>query len=297
VKRLLREPLFHFLALGAVLFLIGRGTADETGPMGSRIVVTPGHVQQLAASFAMTWQRPPTEREMQGLIEDYVREEVYYRESLALGLDRDDIIIRRRLRQKMEFLSQDLADAVAPTDDELHAYLEANQDRYRIEPRYTLDQRYFGGSGAGGATRLAAEEALAMTEDPSQPGSAPTGERSMLPSALADVPAREVARVFGERFVEQIENLPVGRWAGPVESGYGQHLVYIRQHVDGRVPTLEEVRPAVARDWEAQRREEVNDQLYDRLLERYTVIVERPDGSEGPAAGTGSPRGPSDPGP
>jgi hypothetical protein len=294
VKRLLREPLFHFLALGALLFLIGRGTADEAGPMGSRIVVTPGHIQQLASSFAMTWQRPPTERELQGLIDDYVREEVYYRESLALGLDRDDIIIRRRLRQKMEFLSQDLADAVGPTDDELREFLEANRDQYRVEPRYTLAQRYFGGTGDAGVTRLAAEEALARTEDPSLLDGAPVGERSMLPVDLTDVPSREVARVFGTRFAEQLADLPVGRWSGPVESGYGHHLVYLRERVDGRVPALEEVLPAVVRDWEAQRREAVNDQLYEELLGRYTVIVELPEGSEDPTPEADPGRGPGE---
>ena len=123
VRRLLKEPLVHFLALGALLFLVGRATGDEGGPMGSRIVVTPGTIEQLASGFAATWQRPPTENELRGLVENHIREEVYFRESLALGLDRGDIIIRRRLRQKMEFLTQDLADAVEPTEAELQRWL------------------------------------------------------------------------------------------------------------------------------------------------------------------------------
>ena len=276
LRTLLKEPLVHFLALGALLFFIGRATGDEAGPMGSRIVVTPGQIEQLASGFAATWQRPPTERELQGLVEDHIREEVYFRESLALGLDRGDIIIRRRLRQKMEFLTQDLADAVEPTEEELQAYLDAHLDDYRIPPRYTLSQRYFRGQDAG----MQAERAAAALGDPTDPSAGPDGDRSMLPAGLDDVPSREVARVFGEQFLEQLSELPEGRWAGPVESGYGMHLVYVHQRVEGRRPTLDEVRPFVVRDWTAERRQEMNDAVYQRMLDQYTVVLEQPDGTE-----------------
>lgn len=279
VRALLKEPLVHFLALGAVLFLIGRATGDETGPMGSRIVVSPGQIEQLASGFAATWQRPPTENELRGLVEDHIREEVYFRESLALGLDRGDIIIRRRLRQKMEFLTQDLADAVEPTEEELQTYLDEHVDDYRIPPRYTLSQEYFRGTRTGDAG-LEAREAVAALVDPSDPGTVPQGDGSMLPSRLDDVPSREVARVFGEQFLEGVADLPAGRWSGPVESGYGMHLVYVHERVEGRRPTLDEVRPFVLRDWTAARRDEVNDAVYQRMLDQYTVVVERPDGTE-----------------
>ncbi|HSM06423.1 MAG TPA: peptidylprolyl isomerase [Longimicrobiales bacterium] len=279
VRALLKEPLVHFLALGAVLFLIGRATGDETGPMGSRIVVSPGQIEQLASGFAATWQRPPTENELRGLVEDHIREEVYFRESLALGLDRGDIIIRRRLRQKMEFLTQDLADAVEPTEEELQAYLDEHVDDYRIPPRYTLSQEYFRGERTGDAG-LEAQEAVAALSDPSDPTRPPRGDGSMLPPRLDDVPSREVARVFGEQFLEGIADLPVGRWSGPVESGYGMHLVYVGERIEGRRPTLDEVRPFVLRDWTAARRDEVNDAVYQRMLDQYTVVVERPDGTE-----------------
>ncbi len=279
IRALLKEPLVHFLALGGLLFLIGRATGDETGPMGSRIVVTPGQVEQLASGFAATWQRPPTRSELQGLIEDHIREEVYFRESLALWLDRGDIIIRRRLRQKMEFLTQDLADAVEPAEDELQAYLDEHVDDYRISPRYTLSQEYFRGERTGDA-ELEAREAVDALTDPSDPAALPEGDGSMLPSRLDDVPSREVARVFGEQFLEGLRDLPVGRWDGPVESGYGMHLVYVHERIEGRRPTLDEVRAFVLRDWTAAKRDEVNDAVYQRMLDQYTVMVEQPDGTE-----------------
>ena len=275
-RSLLKEPLVHFLALGALLFFIGRGTGDPAGPMGSRIVVTPGQVEHLASGFAATWQRPPTEKELQGLIQDHIREEVYFRESLALGLDRGDIIIRRRLRQKMEFLTQDLADAVEPTEEELQTFLDANVDDYRIPPRYTLSQWYFQGNDAA----MRAEQTAAALGDPADPAAGPEGDRSMLPARLEDVPSREVARVFGEEFLQGLADLPVGRWSGPVESGYGTHLVYVHERVEGRRPTLDEVRPFVVRDWTIQKREEVNDSVYQRMLNQYTVVLQRPDGTE-----------------
>lgn len=280
IRSLLREPLFHFLALGAVLFVIGWATGDVQGPLGSRIVVTPGEVDRLAASFAATWQRPPTERELEGLVQDHIREEVYFREALNLGLDRNDIIIRRRLRQKMEFLTQDLADAVQPTDEELQAFLEANVDDYRIPDRYTVSQVLFRTDRDAERARAAAESALQALGDPTSPRPMPQGDRSMLPPTVEDVASREVARVYGEQFLSGLGALPVGRWSGPVESGYGLHLVYVHERREGRAPTLEEVYPLVMRDWTTQQRGEVNDAVYAEMLSRYTVVLERPDGTE-----------------
>ena len=279
-RSLLREPLVHFLALGALLFLIGWATGDDQGPMGSRIVVTPGEVDRLAASFAATWQRPPTERELQGLVEDHIREEVYLREALALGLDRDDIIIRRRLRQKVEFLTQDRADAVEPTPAEPTAFPGPHVDDYRIPDRHTFSQRLFRTDRDARRGRSAADAALAALGDPASPTPAPEGDRSMLPPGMEDASTGEVARVYGEQFLTGLEALPVGQWSGPVESGYGVHLVYVHERMAGRAPTLDEVYPMVVRDWTTAQRAEVNDAVYSGMLARYTVVMEGPDGTE-----------------
>jgi hypothetical protein len=248
--------------------------------MGSRIVVTPGQVDRLASSFAATWQRPPTERELQGLVADHIREEVYFREALALGLDRDDIIIRRRLRQKVEFLTQDLADAVDPTDQELRAFLEEHVDDYRIPDRYTFAQRLFRTDGGPEGGSESAQEAWAALGDPTALEAGPEGDPSMLPPGMRDVPSVEVARVFGGQFLSGLEQSPVGRWSRPFESGYGVHLVYVQEHVEGRAPTLDEVRPLVVRDWATRQRAEVNDAVYQEMLDRYTVVLEDEDGTE-----------------
>lgn len=276
----LREPLVHFLALGALMFAIGWATGDPQGPLGSRIVVTPGEVGRLAASFAATWQRPPTERELEGLVQDHIREEVYFREALNLGLDRNDIIIRRRLRQKMEFLTQDLADAVQPTDEELQAFLDENVDNYAIPGRYTVSQVLFRTDRDAERARVAAETALQGLGDPASPRPMPEGDGSMLPANLENVATREVARVFGEQFLSGLEELPTGRWTGPLESGYGLHLVYVHGREEGRAPTLEEVYPLVVRDWTVEQRAQVNDAVYAEMLSRYTVVLEGPDGTE-----------------
>jgi len=142
MKRILREPLLHFLLLGAVLFaaygvLSGSG-ASELG----RIVVMQGKIDNLQASFSRVWQRPASQAELDGLVQDYIREEVLAREAMALGLDKDDTVIRRRLRQKMEFISDDISAQAQPTDAELSAYLQAHPDSFRVEQRFTFSQVY-----------------------------------------------------------------------------------------------------------------------------------------------------------
>lgn len=292
--RLLREPLVHFLLLGGLMFLLGWGTGSGAGPETNRIVVTPGHVEQMVTTFARTWQRPPTERELEGLIQDFIREEVFYREALALGLDRDDVIIRRRMRQKMEFLTADVAEASRPTDEQLATYLRGNAEAYAIPPRLDLEQVYFSPDRRGAdeaatdARRL--RERLA-SEPAATAGSAadPTrfGDSSLLPSRLRDVTPDEIARQFGQEFAADVAELEAGEWHGPIRSGYGLHVVRVTRRVEGRPAELAEVRPAVERDWMAERRRETEDAVFDRLLDNYTVVIETPEADDGDPTGSG----------
>jgi hypothetical protein len=260
-RSFLREPLVHFLALGALLFLAFHWWGAGAGTQ--RIVVTAGQVEALAAGFQRTWLRAPTDAELQGLVDDYVRAEVAAREALALGLERDDIVIRRRLRQKLEFLADEAGDAAPPTDAELEAWLASHPERYRTDPALAFRQVYF-------KSIERAQAALAAGGDP-----APRGERLMLPPELGLTPAAEVARVFGAQFAEEIAKLPTGRWAGPIRSGFGAHLVYVSERVAPRPPALAEVRPALERDFLVARRERERDAMYAKLLERYRVTIER----------------------
>jgi hypothetical protein len=272
----LREPLLQFLVLGAALFLLFQWRGDREPDTGrDRIVVSQGTLESLAQKFRRLWLRPPTVEELNGLVEDHIREEVYYREALAMGLDRDDTIVRRRMRQKMEVFFEDLAALDEPSDEELAAFLSANPERFRIPARLTFQHVYLnpdksGAEGDAAAGRLIA--ALNRPDDPPSPES--LGDPFMLGHRFSDVTTVEVDRLFGEGFSASLSNLGPGTWRGPVPSGYGPHLVRVENRVPGRVPELDEVREAVLREWTDARRKEINEATYQRLRERYTVVVE-----------------------
>jgi hypothetical protein len=276
MKKLLREPLVHFLLLGAGLFVAFGLVGERTGSEPREIVATQGQIESLAIGFARTWQRPPTDTELEGLIQDYIREEVYYREALALGLDKDDIVIRRRLRQKMEFVTDDVAAQAEPTDDELSAYLKAHPETFRVERRFTFSQVYLNPDRHGQNLARDAELLLAkLNEAGGQADVSALGDPFLLNHKFEAVPGSEVAKQFGEAFAAKLGALSPGHWQGPVESGYGVHLVFVGQRAGGRVPALEEVREAVRREWANAERLEANEQFYQGLLKRYTVTIER----------------------
>jgi len=273
--RLLREPLVHFLALGGLLFALFALRAERVGGEPQRIVVTPGAIEHLASGFARTWQRSPTAQELEGLVDDYVHEEVYYREAMALGVDRDDVVVRRRLRQKMEFLVEDAAAATTPSDDELQAYLVAHPESFRVEPAFSFRQLYLSRDRRGDATARDAHDLVArLVAAGSDADIATLGDPLMVPGEIERLPESEVARLFGAGFVAAIAELEPGRWAGPVESGYGLHVVLIRARVDGRLPALAEVRAGVEREWLTARRKGMVEAAYGRLRDRYQVVVE-----------------------
>jgi PPIC-type PPIASE domain len=277
-RRILREPLLHFLALGALLFALygalNRGALDAP----SEIVVDRPRLESLTAQFQRVWQRPPTTEELRGLVESFVREEVLYREGVALRLDRDDPVVRRRVGQKMTFL----ADAQAPaeaSEAELQAWLEAHPDAYRVEPRYSLRQVYFDPARRG--PRLEADVASARAAL-GRGTAGVLGDATLLPASVDSAPASELARVFGQEFADAVAALPVGGLRGPIPSSYGVHLVELRAREPGRTPALAEVRPAVERDLLRARADEAGEAFYQSLRQRYTVRIEA-----GPETGTG----------
>jgi hypothetical protein len=274
--QLLREPLVHFLLLGTVLFGVFALVGDRGRARTGHIVVTPGHIEHLTVGFTRTWQRPPTTQELAGLIDDYIREEVLYREAVAMGLDRDDTIVRRRLRQKLEFLTEETVETAAPAEAELQTFLQQHPDAFRVEPRLAFQHVYLSRTRRGDAMDTEARQLLAQlrTSDATT-DTAALGDPFLLPSEFALSSRSEIARLFGDVFATQLQDLEPRRWAGPIESGYGLHLVYVRERVDGRVPALAEVRQAVQRAWLAARRQAVNEQFYQRLRARYTVVVEQ----------------------
>jgi hypothetical protein len=276
-KSWLREPLVHFLLIGAGLFLLynvlNRGESDAPRD----IVVSEARVEALAENFARTWMRPPTAQEIRGLIDDYVAEEVYYREAVAMGLDRDDLVIRRRLRQKMEFISADVATATPPTDEQLQAYLAQHAEKFLMPPRLTFQQVYFSTDKRGEGAARDAEKLLAELDagrGPANPVEA--GDPTLLPPAMESAAPQDIANAFGSEFAAAIEDAPVGQWAGPFPSGFGMHVVRVDEREAGTAPTLAEIRPLVQREWEAEQRKTVEKALLDKLRARYDVRVEGP---------------------
>ncbi len=264
--RLLREPLLHFFAAGAALFALFAVLDGGTSPAPGEIVVDRARVADLTGQFQRVWQRPPSEVELQGLIDSWVREEILYREGVALGLDRDDPVLRRRIAQKMTFISEDLL-SEEPTEADLEAWLDDHPEDYRIEPVVSFQQIYLDPEAGPVEPRVAAIRQALAAGAPARG----QGDGTLLPPGLDDASMREVARTFGSDFAEALVPLPLDSWGGPIRSGYGLHLVRLSERQPGRAARLEDVRGAVLRDLQHARAREANDRFYAELRERYDV--------------------------
>ena len=271
-----REPLLHFLGIGALLFRLFNWKGAG-GPGSSRIVITPGQIDAMVASFTRTWQRPPTERELKGLVDDYVREEMATREAMAVGLDRDDTIIRRRLRQKLEFVAEDTIDATPPTETDLQAWFTAHAETFRTEPEVAFRQVYLNPERHGASLDADARALVARLEGAAGAAADVTtlGDSLMLPQDVTRSTRADVARQFGDGFADAVLKAETGRWVGPLRSGYGLHFVWVRERHEGRAPALAEVRPMVEREFTSARRTRELNAMYERMLQRYQVTLEK----------------------
>jgi len=285
MRSFLREPLVLFLLLGGLLFLLFAWRGGGTSFRSNRIVITPGLIQHLSSGFMRTWQRAPTQAELKALIDEHVKEEIATREAMAMGLDQDDAVIRRRLRQKLEFLTEDIVAQAAPTEAQLQAWVNAHPDLYRGEARVALRQVFVSPDRRGARARADAEKLLGRLRAAGPRAATETlGDPTMLPAELPLGPQRDVSRVFGEDFARKVFALEPGRWAGPIESPYGLHLVLVFERADAPAPDLAVLRPLAERDLLADRQKQELDALYRRLLEKYTVVVELPKVSDSTAA-------------
>lgn len=268
--RILREPLLHFLAIGVCIFGFFLATSEQSvAPESEVIVLTDEQIKQFAGQFAAVWRRPPTEPEMTKLIDEFIREEVFVREAVALSLDQNDVVIRRRLRQKMEFLIESSAGALQPSEEELRAFYKASSDSFRRDAKIEFEQVFLGPEPDTAST----EAVLADLQAGADPGRA--GERTLLPLALPLSGAASVNGTFGSGFFEKIRSFPVGKWRGPVRSGYGLHLIRIVERVEAKLPEFKTVRDAVMREWKRQRVSENADAIFARMRDRYRIV--RPD--------------------
>jgi hypothetical protein len=267
--------LLAFGLLLALIILLAKGPPVD-GQDQARIAFTVADVAQVSATFERTWSRPPTTVELQKAFEQYVRSEVLYREALARGLDRNDPVVRMSLVRKITMLGTAAAQATEPTDEELQAYFELRSERYRIPASLTLIQLYLNRDRRGDSVAEDAAQLLATLadEDPGPEELAGFGDSSMLPNVARNASEDELARTFGNEFRDTVVSLPVGQWQGPVESGFGLHLVKITSREDSRIPQWIEVRDRIVTDLAYEGRKAAEDQFYAEVLPRYQVVYE-----------------------
>jgi hypothetical protein len=279
--RFLRDPLFHFLIAGAAIYIAyGMVTpADQVAQEDDKtVVVTAGEIEWLTSTWTRTWNRPPTEEELAGVIQQHVRETVLYREAKSMGLDQEDVVIRRRLGQKLEFLTQDMLQPEPPSDAELRAYFDDNIERYRAEDTLTMSQIFFDPDKRGHATLedAEAEKARLISLQGAPVDIKAIGDDFMLQNYYPQITVLDLSKLFGSGFAEPVFELEPGVWHGPVLSGYGTHLVFIHQKTVQPMPEFEGIMEVVREDWLADKRGELNDQFIEALLDRYTVVIEEP---------------------
>lgn len=275
LRKLLREPLALFLVLGALVFAVYSIIPHPPSGDSGRIVITRGQLASMRDGFALTWQRQPTRQEWERLVRERVREEVYYREALALGLDKDDSVIRRRLQQKMEFIADDVAARAQPTDEALSTYLTAHADTFRVGPTFRFRQIYLNPQTRGDhIARDAAQLVATLNRPGGDAGWAAMGDAFLLGASFNGATAAEVSNQFGGAFAARLAQTPLRQWVGPIESSFGSHVVYLADRSPGRLPTLNEARGAVTREWEDAQRREANQKAYEAMLRHYTVAIE-----------------------
>ena len=274
LHQIIREPLLHFLIAGALIFAGYSAMVDPKTTEGAYTIrIGETEMQFLRAQYEKLWGRPPADHEVTPLVQEFIREEVLYREGVAMGLDQDDIIVRRRIGQKMEFLIGDLAVPAEPDDETLAEYLEANRDKYvEPPPHLTFTHVYFSVDRRGAQARADAEAAL--NELGERPRAPEVGDHFALATDYADETVREVDQSFGPDFGEQLLAAPVGQWFGPVKSAYGLHLVRVLAHTEPRLPDFDDLRDRLSNDYSFETRQAANALALERLTERYQIVFD-----------------------
>lgn len=268
---ILKSPVVLSLIAGFLLFLIYSSIDDYIDRKNRRVLVSSEQVLLLAESFSRTWNRPPTESEMEAQIENHIKDEVFYREAVALGLDKSDAAVKRRLRQIMELMLDDYA-TVVPSEDQLRQYLRDNPDKFRRDPIISFRQIYFTEENEAGARTMVNRLRNGETVDLEN-----VGGLALIPNEFVEEDKRGIESVFGTQFTVGLLELETDRWEGPVRSAYGWHLVYVSERIDGEVPDLNEVWDEVEREWAFERRQELKEEQYRRMREKYDVTVLLPE--------------------
>ena len=277
VVRILKEPLLQFLLIGACIYgAYGLFAPPEESDLETTVVVDANRINSFVAQWSSRWNRLPTQEELDNLINIYVREEILYRQAVAMGLDEDDPVTRRRMAQRLEFLTSDLAKVDDPDEAELQRYLQDNIDLFRAPDMISFIQMFFDPDVRDEATlddanRVLAELTAAGVPDPE---ALQAGDRFMLPSYFESATELEVRKRLGSGFAQALAGLDPGAWHGPVLSGFGVHLVYIFERVQTPAPALADVRPQVLEGWQREEMDTFSKKFYESLKSRYTIVVE-----------------------
>jgi hypothetical protein len=277
LRRWSREPLLHFLLIGLVLFVVydRLHPKPDAASESNQIVLTPDDFEQLGVTCLAQGRPPPNSEQMQNLIELKVREEVLYREALALGLDKGDEIVKRRLAQKMEFIAEGASVNNDPPPETLRLWFKENQQRFSLPARVSFRHLYFSPDQRGEHAREDAVRVMAQLSGKpgSWEGAAALGDPFMDQDYYGDRNAEDLAKLFGLNFAQDIAGLKLGAWQGPIESGYGWHLVFIDSFVPGRVPAFDEIEPEIKAEWIEDQRIEAKRKAYETMRARYHVVL------------------------
>jgi PPIC-type PPIASE domain len=274
MKRLLKEPLLHFLVLGTLLFAVysrlNRSLPDNKST-GGTVRITSNEIAWLKETWSRQWQREPTRDELRGLVTDFLKEELLAREARALGLDQNDTIVRRRLAQKLEFLVQDTSRFAEPTEEDLRRFYDANPERFQTDARISFTHVFFSREKRAAA---ATEAKAALTDLAGGANPADFGDRLLVDSEIVDADMQSVAGQFGRDFADAVFALKPGGWSGPIESGYGLHLVRVSEVKRANRREFSEVKTQVLERWREQRQREDNEKYFASLLKKYDVVVD-----------------------
>lgn len=274
---LLGEPLVHFLAAGTILFGAYSLLSEEpeAGVDGQRIEINANDIRQMAVAWLAQGRAPLTREQLQSLIDQKIAEEVLFREGMAFGLDRNDEIIKRRVAQKMDFLAADVAALQEPEKAELMKWFSENADRFALPPRASFRQLYFSPDRRGSKARSDAEGTLQAIagKRADSPEIAALADPFILRTYYRNGTPDQMLKEFGPAFAAELFKLEPGGWRGPIQSGYGWHLVWIDAMEPGRVPAFEEVETDVRAAWQDARYQEIKRAALDEMRSRYTVVV------------------------
>ena len=272
MRTILKDPLLHFLLFGAVIYIVSTFLVSNDNNK-QQISISAGQIQHLATLYRKTWQRAPTQKELKGIVDDYVLEQASYLEGVRLGLDRNDIVIKRRLRQKLDFIAEESVSRPTATDEQLNTYITANADMFREPPILTLRQIYLDPKIYGDASSQKAKELFASLKAEPNQDITLLDNRGLFKRHYKEQSVIEFNRLLGKQFTNNVLKLAPHSWHGQIRSSYGIHFVYIENKTTGRLPPLDEIRPRVMYEWENAQRIKTMDDFYTNLLSQFEISI------------------------